>query len=54
MSRTVPKIATRWLLPAAALVAAGFLCDGLTEVGHHFFLIAGGVALGFGIRNERC
>jgi hypothetical protein len=27
------------------LIAGGFVCDGLTEVGHHAFLIAGGLRL---------
>ena len=39
---------------AAALIAAGFLCDGATEVGHHACLILGGIAAGYGFaRNGR-
>ena len=52
MSATIKRIATRWTLPALVLIAGGFVCDGLTEVGHHAFLIAGGIALGIGIGKE--
>ena len=52
MTATIKRIVTRWTLPALALIAAGFVCDGLTEVGHHAFLIAGGIALGIGIGRE--
>jgi hypothetical protein len=43
MTATIKRIATRWTLPALMLIAGGFVCDGLTEVGHHAFLIAGGM-----------
>ena len=49
MTVTIKRIATRWTLVAFGLIAGGFVCDGLTEVGHHAFLIAGGIALGIGI-----
>jgi len=49
MTATIKRIATHWTLPALLLIAGGFVCDGLTEVGHHAFLIAGGIALGIGI-----
>jgi hypothetical protein len=52
MTATIKRIVTRWTLPAIVLVAGGFVCDGLTEVGHHAFLIAGGIALGIGIGKE--
>jgi len=52
MTATIKRIVTRWTLPALMLIAAGFVCDGLTEVGHHAFLIAGGIALGIGIGRE--
>ena len=52
MTTTIKCIVTRWTLPALALIAGGFVCDGLTEVGHHAFLIAGGIALGIGIGRE--
>jgi hypothetical protein len=52
MTATIKGIVTRWTLPALMLIAAGFVCDGLTEVGHHAFLIAGGIALGIGIGRE--
>jgi hypothetical protein len=52
MTATIKRIATRWTLPALALIAGGFFCDGLTEFGHHAFLIAGGIALGIGIGRE--
>ena len=52
MAATIKRIATRWTLPALVLVAGGFVCDGLKEVGHHAFLIAGGIALGIGIGKE--
>ena len=52
MTATIKRIVTRWTFPALVLIAAGFLCDGLTEVGHHAFLIAGGIALGIGIGKE--
>ena len=52
MTATIKRIVTRWTLPALVLIAAGFVCDGLTEVGHHAFLIAGGIALGIGIGRE--
>src|SRR6266446_447055 len=52
MTATIKRIVTRWTLPALMLIAAGFVCDGLTEVGHHAFLIAGGIALGIGIGTE--
>ena len=54
MTATIKRIATRWTLPALVLIAGGFVCDGLTEVGHHAFLIAGGIALGIGIGRESC
>jgi len=52
MTSTIKRIATRWTLPTLLLIAGGFACDGLTEVGHHALLIAGGVALGIGIGRE--
>ena len=52
MTATIKRIATGWTLSALVLVAGGFVCDGLTEVGHHAFLIAGGIALGIGIGRE--
>jgi hypothetical protein len=52
MTATIKRIATRWTLPVVALIAGGFFCDGLTEFGHHAFLIAGGIALGIGIGKE--
>ena len=52
MTATIKRIVTRWTLLALVLVAGGFVCDGLTEVGHHAFLIAGGIALGIGIGKE--
>ena len=52
MTATIKRIATRWTLSALVLIAGGFVCDGLTEVGHHAFLIAGGIALGIGIGRE--
>ena len=52
MTVTIKRIVTRWTLPAFALIAGGFVCDGLTEVGHHAFLIAGGIALGIEIGRE--
>ena len=52
MTSTIKCVVTRWTLPALVLIAGGFVCDGLTEVGHHAFLIAGGIALGIGIGRE--
>ena len=52
MTATIKRVVTRWTLPALVLIAGGFACDGLTEVGHHAFLIAGGIALGIGIGKE--
>jgi hypothetical protein len=52
MTATIKRIATRWILPALMLIAGGFVCDGLTEIGHHALLIAGGIALGIGIGKE--
>jgi len=52
MTSTIKRIVTRCTLPALVLIAGGFVCDGLTEVGHHAFLIAGGIALGIGIGRE--
>ena len=52
MTAAVKRIATRCTLPALVLIAGGFVCDGLTEVGHHALLIAGGIALGIGIGKE--
>ena len=52
MTATIKRIATRWTLPALALIGGGFFCDGLIEFGHHAFLIAGGIALGIGIGRE--
>jgi len=52
MIPTIKRIVTRWTLPALMLIAGGFVCDGLTEIGHHAFLIAGGIALGIGIGRE--
>ena len=49
---TIKRVVTRWTLPALVLIAGGFVCDGLTEVGHHAFLIAGGIALGIGIEGR--
>ena len=43
---TAPRIA--WGALAAFLVILGFACDGTTEIGHHLFLILGGVAVGYG------
>jgi len=45
-----PRIA--WGALGAALVIAGFACDGMTEVGHHFFLILGGVLIGYGAAKD--
>src|SRR5437870_12629367 len=52
MTATITRVVTRWTLPALLLIAGGFGCDGLTEVGHHAFLIAGGIAHGIGIGRE--
>jgi hypothetical protein len=52
MTATIKRIVTRWTLPALVLIAGGFVCEGLTEVGHHAFLIAGGISLGVGIGKE--
>lgn len=52
MTAIIKRIVTRWTLPALVLIGGGFLCDGLTEVGHHALLIAGGIALGIGIGSE--
>jgi hypothetical protein len=52
MTAIIKRIATHWALPACVLIAGGFVCDGLTEVGHHALLIAGGIALGVGIGKE--
>ena len=54
MTATIRCIVTRRTLPALPLIAGGFVCDGLTEVGHHAFLIAGSIALGIGIGRESC
>ena len=52
MTATIKFIVARWTLPALVLIAGGFVCDGLTEVGHHALLTAGGIALGIGIGKE--
>jgi hypothetical protein len=52
MTSTIKRVVTGWTLPALMLIAGGFVCDGLTEVGHHALLIAGGMALGIGIGRE--
>ena len=52
MTATIKRIVTRWTLPAVMLIAGGFVCDRITEVGHQAFLIAGGIALGIGIGKE--
>ena len=52
MTATIKRIVTLWTLPAFVLIAGGFVSDGLTEIGHHAFLIAGGIALGIGIGRE--
>src|SRR6185295_14782672 len=52
MTPAIKRVVMRWTLPALVLVAGGFICDGLTEVGHHALLIAGGIALGIGIGRE--
>ena len=52
MTATIKRIVTSRTLPALLLIAGGFVCDGLTEVGHHAFLITGGIALGIGIGRE--
>ena len=48
----IKRVVTSWTLPALLLIVGGFVCDGLTEVGHHALLIAGGIALGIGIGRE--
>ena len=52
MTATIKRVVTRWTLPALVLIVGGFVCDGLTEVGHHALFIAGGIALGIGIGRE--
>ena len=52
MTVIVKRIVMRWALPALLLIAGGFACDGLTEIGHHAFLIVGGMTLGIGIGRE--
>ena len=52
MTPAIKRVLTCWTLPALLLIAGGFVCDGLTEVGHHALLIAGGLALGIGIGKE--
>ena len=34
MTATIKRIVTLWTVPAIVLIAGGFVCDGLTEVGH--------------------
>jgi hypothetical protein len=46
------KKLTGWIAAGATLIALGFAVDGLTEVGHHAFLILGGIAVGFGAARE--
>lgn len=41
-----------WVGLGVTLLAGGFLVDGSTEIGHHAFLILGGVCIGCGIRME--
>ena len=52
MTATIKRMVTRWTVPTLILIAGGFVCDGLTEVGHHALLIAGGITLGIGIGRE--
>jgi hypothetical protein len=42
-----------WGALAALLVILGFVCDGTTEAGHHFFLIVGGIAAGYGAAKQK-
>jgi hypothetical protein len=39
MTATIKRMVTGWTVPALILIAGGFVCDGLTEVGHHALLI---------------
>jgi len=45
MTATIKRIVTRWTLPALMLTQPDSSATELTEVGHHAFLIAGGIAL---------
>ena len=49
---SIIKRFTIWIASGGALITLGFIMDGSTEVGHHAFLILGGVALGAGAMRE--
>jgi hypothetical protein len=51
-SRSIRLITSKWAAVGLSLVAAGFLCDGITEVGHHALLILGSMAVGWGAATE--
>jgi hypothetical protein len=53
LTRANLKRLTGWIAAGATLIALGFAVDGLTEVGHHAFLILDGIAVGFGAARER-
>jgi len=46
------KRVAAWAVAALVLIATGFLLDGSTEIGHHAFLILGGIAIGAGATRE--
>ena len=52
---TKTKIAglLKWAALGSGLIIVGFICDGITEVGHHAALILGGVILGAGVTKEK-
>lgn len=54
--KAISKIKTiqlRWIILGTILVACGFAVDGSTEIGHHAFLIVGGMAVGASLKGNK-
>lgn len=55
--RTIAKkltaLSIQWIALGITLIACGFAVDGSTEIGHHCFLILGGMTVGFSLRRAK-
>jgi len=51
-TKTITALSVRWIALGITLIACGFAVDGSTEIGHHCFLILGGMTVGFSIRRS--
>jgi hypothetical protein len=53
LTKTLTALSAKWIALGITLIACGFAVDGSTEIGHHAFLILGGMTVGFSLRRSK-